>query len=103
MNIKNLLCVVSAVALFGSVTAQAQGLTDLAKAEKKRRAQVQKSGGATKVYTESDRNSGVSEPMTAADATAAPGAPGAAPAAAGGGTSAKGEVKPAAAPPAASK
>jgi hypothetical protein len=58
MNIKNLLCVVSAVALFGSATAQAQGLTDLAKAEKKRRAQVQKSGGAAKVYTEADRNSG---------------------------------------------
>jgi hypothetical protein len=57
MNIKNLLCVVSAMALFGAVTAQAQGLTDLAKAEKKRRAQVQKSGGAAKVYTESDRSS----------------------------------------------
>ena len=60
MNIKNLLCVVSALALFGAATAQAQGLTDLAKAEKKRRAQVQKTGGAAKVYTEADRNGGLS-------------------------------------------
>jgi hypothetical protein len=80
MNIKNLLCVVSAMALFGAVTAQAQGLTDLAKAEKKRRAQVQKSGGAAKVYTESDRSSS-SDAVSVANAdttgTAAPGAPGA--------------------------
>jgi hypothetical protein len=84
MNIKNLLCVVSAMALFGAVTAQAQGLTDLAKAEKKRRAQVQKSGGAAKVYTESDRSSS-SDAVSVANAettgtAAAPGAPGAVPA-----------------------
>jgi len=84
MNIKNLLCVVSAVALFGSVTAQAQGLTDLAKAEKKRRAQVQKTGGAAKVYTESDKSSSASSDggVSVASAPEGAGAPGAAPGAA---------------------
>ena len=72
MNIKKLLCLVSAVALASTVAAQTQqqSLTQLAKAEKQRRARVQKAGGAAKVYTEGDR-SGSSE-TTTTDAAAAP-------------------------------
>jgi len=77
MNVKNLLVLVSAVALATSSAAQAQtSLTDLAKAEKARRASMQKTGGAAKVYTESDRSGTVtaveSDGTTAA---ATPGAP----------------------------
>jgi len=76
MNIKNLLVLVSAVALASSAAAQShQSLPELAKAEKARRAQLQKSGGPAKVYTEGDR-SGAAAPegdtATAATGTAAP-------------------------------
>ncbi len=73
MNIKNLLVLVSAVALASS--AAAQSLPELAKAEKARRAKLQKSGAPAKVYTEGDR-SGTAAPegdtTTAATGTAAP-------------------------------
>lgn len=82
MNIKNLLCLVSAMAL--GVTAAAQttqpSLPELARAEKQRRARLQKAGGAAKVYTEGDRT-GTSPDAATADA--APAASGAAPAATG--------------------
>ncbi len=73
MNIKNLLVLVSAVALASSAAAQShQTLPELAKAEKARRAQLQKSGAPAKVYTEGDR-SGAAAPegdtTTAATAT----------------------------------
>jgi len=55
MNIKNLLFLVPVIALATS-SAQAQSLTELAKAEKARRAKLQKSDGPAKVYTENDRN-----------------------------------------------
>lgn len=76
MNIKNLLVLVSAVALASSAAAQShQTLPELAKAEKARRAQLQKSGAPAKVYTEGDR-SGAAAPegdtTTAATGTAAP-------------------------------
>ncbi len=76
MNIKNLLVLVSAVALASSAAAQShQSLPELAKAEKARRAQLQKSGGPAKVYTEGDR-SGAAAPegdtTTTATGTAAP-------------------------------
>ncbi|MBX7184915.1 MAG: hypothetical protein K1Y01_07185 [Vicinamibacteria bacterium] len=63
MNMKNLLVVVSAVALATSAAAQSQpSLTELAKAEKARRSKVQKAGGAAKTYTESDRTGGAAAP-----------------------------------------
>jgi len=68
MNIKKLLYLVPAIALAASA-AQAQSLTDLAKAEKSRRAKLQKSGGATKVYTEADRGGEASQPEVTAPAT----------------------------------
>ena len=55
MNIKKLLCLVSAVALATSTTANAQSLVDLAKQEKQRRAKLRSMGGPAKVYTEGDR------------------------------------------------
>ena len=56
MNIKNLLCLVSAVALATTAAAQSQpSLPELARAEKARRAQLQKAGGPAKLYTEGDR------------------------------------------------
>jgi chromosome segregation ATPase len=66
MNIKNLLYLVSALAL-ATTTAQAQSLTDLAKAEKARRAKLQKASGPTKVYTEADQSGGgAAQPASAA-------------------------------------
>jgi len=71
MNMKNLLVLVSAVTLVTAAAAQShQSLPELAKAEKARRAQLQKSGGAAKMYTEGDRSGGSS--MTEGDATATP-------------------------------
>ena len=55
MNIKKLLCLVSAVALATSATTNAQSLVDLAKQEKQRRAKLRSMGGPAKVYTEGDR------------------------------------------------
>lgn len=76
MNIKNLLVLVSAVALASSAAAQShQSLPELAKAEKARRAQLQKSGGPAKVYTEGDRSAAAApegDTTTAATGTAAP-------------------------------
>lgn len=74
MNMKNLLVLVSAVALASSAAAQShQSLPELAKAEKARRAQLQKSGGAAKVYTEGDRSAAAPEgDTTTAATTAAP-------------------------------
>ena len=70
MNMKNLLVLVSAVTLATAAAAQNhQDLPALAKAEKARRAQLQKSGGAAKVYTEGDRTGGL--PMPEGDTTAA--------------------------------
>ena len=68
MNVKTLLCLVSALALATVSVAQAQTLTELAKQEKQRRAKLRTSGAPTKVYTESDRSS---EPIEAAPAGAA--------------------------------
>lgn len=56
MNVKNLLCLVSALSLAAVSVAQAQSLTDLARQEKQRRAKLRTSGGPTKVYTENNRS-----------------------------------------------
>jgi type II secretory pathway pseudopilin PulG len=63
MNFRKLLCVVSLVG-FAAVTASAQTLPEIAKAEKERRAKLRAQGGAAKVYTESDRNGGTTVPAT---------------------------------------
>ena len=55
MNIKSLLCLVSAVALASVGVAQAQSLPELAKLEKQRRAKLRAADGPAKVYTEGDR------------------------------------------------
>lgn len=77
MNMKNLLVLASAVALATTAAAQ-QSLPELAKAEKARRAQLQKSGGAARVYTEGDRSGAIPAPegeaTTAATGAAAPAA-----------------------------
>ncbi len=74
MNMKNLLCLVSAVALATSAAAQSQSLPELAKAEKARRARLQKAGGPAKVYTEGDRSGDAAQPESAgAPATGAAG------------------------------
>ena len=76
MNMKNLLCLVSALALAMTAAAQAQqSLPELAKAEKARRAQLQKAGGPAKVYTEGDAGGGSSQPDSAAAPAAGAGAP----------------------------
>ncbi len=83
MNVKNVLCLVSAIALASVSVAQAQSLTDLARQEKQRRAKLRAAGAPAKVYTEGDRNASPAEPAaeasaaSAADplATAAPGGP----------------------------
>ena len=77
MNMKNLLVLVSAVAFATSAAAQTPpSLAQLAKAEKTRRAKLQKSGGAAKMYTEGDRTGGAvvpeDETTTAATGTGAP-------------------------------
>ena len=73
MNMKNLLVLVSAVALAASAAAQ-QSLPELAKAEKARRAELRKAGGPAKMYTEGDRRGGeVSETEAAGAAPAAAG------------------------------
>jgi len=68
MNVKKLLCLVSAVA-FVSATASAQSLTDLAKQEKSRRAKAKSTGTApAKLYTDSNGGAiGAADPATAAD------------------------------------
>ena len=82
MNMKNLLCLVSAVALATAAAAQISqtSLPELAKAEKARRAKLQKAGGPAKVYTEGDRSGGSTAIATtesaAPPAAAAPTAPG---------------------------
>lgn len=55
MNIKSLLCLVSAVALASVGVAQAQSLPELARLEKQRRAKLRAASGPSKVYTEGDR------------------------------------------------
>jgi len=78
MNIKNLLCLVSALALATTAAAQTQpSLPELAKAEKARRAQLQKAGGPAKVYTDGDRTGSgdASQPESAAAPAAGAGAP----------------------------
>ena len=83
MNVKNLLCLVSALSLATVGVTQAQSLTELAKQEKQRRAKLRTSGAPARVYTENNRTA-QSEPAAAdAPATtgtdplvaAAPGAP----------------------------
>ncbi|MEO8501104.1 MAG: hypothetical protein ABI565_09325, partial [Vicinamibacteria bacterium] len=66
MNIKNLLCLVSAVALCASAAAQTQhmSLPELAKAEKARRAKLQKASGPARVYTEGERSDTSSDATT---------------------------------------
>ena len=73
MNIRNLLCVLSALALATTAAAQVTqpSLTDLAKAEKARRAKLQKAGGAARVYTEGERNSAATTEPAAAEAAPA--------------------------------
>jgi len=76
MNMKNLLVLVSAVALATSAAAQSQpSLPELAKAEKARRARLQKAGGPAKVYTENDAGTGSSPTDAAAPATGGAAAP----------------------------
>lgn len=55
MNIKSLLCLVSAVSLASVGVAQAQSLPELARLEKQRRAKQRAVSGPSKVYTEGDR------------------------------------------------
>lgn len=69
MNVKNLLCLVSALSLATVSVTQAQSLTELAKQEKQRRAKLRTSGAPAKVYTES--NSSTQPPAEAAPADAA--------------------------------
>jgi len=69
MNTKNLLCLVSAMALATGTLAQAQSLSELAKQEKQRRAKMKASGGTAKLYTEGDKTGGAS---TTGEAAAAP-------------------------------
>jgi hypothetical protein len=73
MNVKNLLCLVSALSLATVSVAQAQSLTELAKQEKQRRAKLRTAGAPTKVYTENDRSTQPVEavPVDAAAPTAA--------------------------------
>ncbi len=72
MNIKKVLCVVSALALAASSMAQTQSLIELAKLEKQRRARVRASGGTARVYTEGDRSTTTTPEPIAAEGTAAP-------------------------------
>ncbi len=83
MNVKNLLCLVSALSLATVGVTQAQSLTELAKQEKQRRAKLRTSGAPARVYTENNRTT-QSEPAAADPAAttgtdplvaAAPGAP----------------------------
>ena len=84
MNIKKLLCLVSAIALGATLSAQTQqSLPELAKAEKARRAKLEKAGTTAKTYTESDRTGGGTEVATADAGTSGPGGPPGAPAASG--------------------
>lgn len=77
MNMKNLLVLVSAVALATSAAAQTQpSLPELARAEKARRAQLRKAGGPAKMYTEGDRRgSEVSQTEVGGAPAATTGAP----------------------------
>lgn len=84
MNIKNILCLVSALSLATVGVTQAQSLTELSKQEKQRRAKLRTSGTPARVYTENNRSTQAVEPAaadgtatTATDplAAAAPGAP----------------------------
>jgi|EndMetStandDraft_2_1072991.scaffolds.fasta_scaffold155364_2 hypothetical protein len=69
MNVKKLLCLVSAVALVSAATASAQSLTDLAKQEKARRAKAKTTGTSpAKLYTDSNGGAvGAADPAAAAD------------------------------------
>lgn len=72
MNIKSLLCLVSAVALASVGMAQAQSLPELAKLEKERRAKLRAASGPSKVYTEGDRTGTASAAPAEGDALAVP-------------------------------
>lgn len=72
MNIKKLLCAVSALALAAAGAAQTQSLTDLAKQEKQRRARLRASGSPTRVYTENDRSTAPMPEPVVIDSAAAP-------------------------------
>lgn len=74
MNIKSLLCLVSAVALASVGVAQAQSLPELAKLEKERRARLRAASGPAKVYTEGDRT-GTASAAAATTEGAAPAEP----------------------------
>jgi hypothetical protein len=80
MNVKKLLCLVSAVALVSTATASAQSLTDLAKQEKARRAKAKTTGTTpAKLYTDSTGGAiGAANPATGAATDPAQGATGAA-------------------------
>ena len=55
MNIKKLLCFVSALTFSAGTLAPAQNLSEIAKQEKQRRAKLRAAGGTAKLYTEGDR------------------------------------------------
>lgn len=74
MNVRKLLCVVSAVAMVASVSASAQSLPELAKLEKARRAKLRAASGAAKVYTEGNQ-SGTARDAAAPTESAVPGDP----------------------------
>jgi len=72
MNVKNLLCLVSALSLATVGITQAQSLTEASKQEKQRRAKLRTSGAPARVYTENNRSTQTAEPA-AADAAATTG------------------------------
>jgi hypothetical protein len=74
MNMKNLLYLVPVIAL-ATTTVEAQSLTDLAKAEKARRAKLQKSAGPAKVYTENNASGGDASQPDSTSATTGGAAP----------------------------
>lgn len=70
MNMKSLLCLVSAVALGTTGIAQAQSLPELAKLEKQRRAKMRAAGSTpAKVYTEGDRTGTATASTTPGEGT----------------------------------
>lgn len=71
MNPKNLLCLVSAIALATATLGHAQSLADAAKMEKERRARIRASGGSAQLYTDGVKSGAAAEETTAADSTGA--------------------------------
>lgn len=71
MNTKNLLCLVSAIALTTATLGHAQSLAEAAKHEKERRAKIKAAGGSAQLYTENMKSSAAAEEPTAPDSTGA--------------------------------